>query len=153
MFGKKKNKKTEDSAASTETVTTETVEATATETTVEATETTEASAEIAEATADAINEATDTLTVAKEDMDTLTRYRMAGEDCVKELGNIEIRKARIIASYGQLENASQQKLMEIGASLGIPEGTGWSVNPDGTVTVHNTPSATATESEAATTAE
>ncbi|MBL96760.1 MAG: hypothetical protein CMF52_03005 [Legionellales bacterium] len=149
MFGKKKSKTTEDSAASTETVTTETVEATE----VEATETTEASADIAEATAEAVNTATDTLTVSTEDMEALTRFRLAGEDCIKELGNMEIRKARIIASYGQLENASQQKLMEIGASLGIAEGTGWSVNPDGTVTVHNSPSTTATESEAATTAE
>lgn len=149
MFGKKKSKKTEDSAASTETVTTETVEATE----VEATETTDASADIAEATAEAVSAATDTLTVSAEDMEALTRFRLAGEDCIKELGNMEIRKARIIASYGQLENASQQKLMEIGASLGIAEGTGWSVNPDGTVTVHNSPSTTATESEAATTAE
>tara|TARA_B100001057_G_scaffold307861_1_gene307961 strand:- start:522 stop:953 length:432 start_codon:yes stop_codon:yes gene_type:complete len=143
MFGKKKNTKTEDSAASTETVTTENVEA------AEATEATEA---IAEATDAAVETATDAMTVSTEDMEALNRFRLAGEDCIKELGNMEIRKARIIASYGQLENASQQKLMEIGAALGIAEGTGWSVNPDGTVTVHNA-TGTVTESEAATAAE
>ena len=143
MFGKKKKTETEDSAASTEAVTTETVE------TAEATEATEA---IAEATEAAVETATDAMTVSTEDMEALNRFRLAGEDCIKELGNMEIRKARIIASYGQLENASQQKLMEIGAALGIAEGTGWSVNPDGTVTVHNA-TGTVTESEAATAAE
>ncbi len=146
MFGKKKNTKTEDSAASTETVTTENVEA------AEATEATEATEAIAEATDAAVETATDAMTVSTEDMEALNRFRLAGEDCIKELGNMEIRKARIIASYGQLENASQQKLMEIGAALGIAEGTGWSVNPDGTVTVHNA-TGTVTESEAATAAE
>ena len=143
MFGKKKKTETEDSAASTEAVTTETVE------TAEATEATEA---IAEATEAAVETATDAMTVSTDDMEALNRFRLAGEDCIKELGNMEIRKARIIASYGQLENASQQKLMEIGAALGIAEGTGWSVNPDGTVTVHNA-TGTVTESEAATAAE
>ena len=150
MFGKKK-KKTEDSAASTEAVeNTETVEATEADTYTDAAE---ATADTVAATEAAINEATDTMTVAAEDLEVLNRYRLAGEDCVKELGNMEIRKARIIASYGQLENASQQKLMEIGNALGIAEGTGWSVNPDGTVTLHTTAEATATTSEAATSAE
>jgi len=79
--------------------------------------------------------AEDTLMVPAEEMAILNRYRMAGDDVIKELGNLEIRKARMIASYGQLEQASQQKLMQIGTDLGIAEGTGWSVNPDGSVTV------------------
>ena len=58
---------------------------------------------------------------------------------------MEIRKARIIASYGQLEQASQQKLMQIGKDLGIAEGTGWSVNPDGSVTINTVPTAEDTE--------
>ncbi len=154
MFGKKKNT-TEDSAASTEAVeTTETPETVEVAATTE-TETTEATSsdeattttvpeEVLAATAAAIGETTETMTVSSEDMELLNRYRLAGEDCVKELGNIEIRKARIIASYGQLENASQAKLMEIGQGLGLSEGVGWSVNPDGTVTVHNTPETAAT---------
>ena len=85
------------------------------------------------------------LTVPAEELEILNRYRVAGEDCIKELGNMEIRKARIIASYGQLEQASQQKLMQIGKDLGIAEGTGWSVNPDGSVVINSV--ATADESE------
>ena len=71
-----------------------------------------------------------------EEITMLSRYRTAGEDCVKELGQLEIRKARIMASYGQLEQASQAKLMEIGKRLNIAEGTAWTVNPDGAVEVH-----------------
>ena len=61
----------------------------------------------------------------EEEMTMLTRYRAAGEDCVKELG--------------QLEQASQAKLLEIGKRLEIPEGTAWTVTPEGAVSVNPTP--------------
>lgn len=98
--------------------------------------------ETTEATTEAT--ATENMVVPAEELALLNRYREAGEDCIKELGNMEIRKARVIASYGQLEQASQQKLVKIGQDLGIPEGSGWSVNPDGTVVVQSSPD---TESE------
>ena len=100
-------------------------EATNTET-VEAVETAEAT----ETATDAEMKCTD------DEITMLSRYRSAGEDCVKELGQLEIRKARIMASYGQLEQASQAKLMEIGKRLNIAEGTAWTVNPDGAIEVH-----------------
>lgn len=128
MFGNKKSKKTDEGV----------------ETTAEAVEdnvTVSAPDDVAKATEEAVSAATETLTVPEADMAVLNRFRLAGEDCVKELGNIEIRKARIIASYGQLESASQNKLREIGESLGITEGSGWSVNPDGTVVVQSAPGA------------
>ena len=142
MFFGKKKKQAEETSSDIESTTTET-------------ETQEASASDnnGEQTDMADNEnianetETETLTVPAEDMALLNRYRTAGEDVVKELGNIEIRKARMIASYGQLEQASQQKLMEIGEKLGIAEGTGWSVSPDGTVNINTVPEAAATESE------
>ena len=80
---------------------------------------------------------TDGLSCTEEEVTMLGRYRAAGEDCVKELGQLEIRKARIMASYGQLEQASQTKLMEIGKRLEIPEGTAWTVKPDGVIEIHN----------------
>lgn len=142
MFFGKKKKKTEEVSSDIESTTTET-------------ETQEASASDnnGEQTDMADNEnianetETETLTVPAEDMALLNRYRTAGEDVVKELGNIEIRKARMIASYGQLEQASQQKLMEIGEKLGIAEGTGWSVTPDGSVNINTVVEAAATESD------
>ena len=98
--------------------------------TVEAVETAAETAEATETATDADMKCTD------EEITMLSRYRSAGEDCVKELGQLEIRKARIMASYGQLEQASQAKLMEIGKRLNIEEGTAWTVNPDGAVEVH-----------------
>ena len=76
------------------------------------------------------------LACTEEEIAMLGRFRSAGEDCVKELGQLEIRKARIMASYGQLEQASQSKLMEIGKRLNIAEGTAWTVKPDGGVEIH-----------------
>jgi len=146
MFGKKKSKNTDDGAVETAT---EAVEETVTAE-ADGTETASVSApeDVAKATEEAVSATTETLTVPEADMAVLNRFRMAGEDCVKELGNIEIRKARIIASYGQLESASQNKLREIGESLGIAEGSGWSVNPDGTVVVQSTPGAMGEAAEA-----
>lgn len=101
--------------------------------TVEAVET---AAETAEATETATDATDAEMKCTDEEITMLSRYRSAGEDCVKELGQLEIRKARIMASYGQLEQASQAKLMEIGKRLNIAEGTAWTVNPDGAVEVH-----------------
>jgi len=146
MFGKKKSKKTDDGAD----MATEAVEETATAEIETETASVSAPEDVVKATEEAVSATTETLTVPEADMAILNRFRMAGEDCVKELGNIEIRKARIIASYGQLEAASQNKLREIGESLGIAEGSGWSVNPDGTVVVQSVPGATGEATEAPT---
>lgn len=141
MFFKKK-KKSEEVVASEEANTNEADASQNGEEVVMAENTENQEVETAEATETAEAE----LKVSAEDMALLNRYRTAGEDLIKELGNIEIRKARMIASYGQLEQASQQKLMQVGADLGIAEGTGWSVNPDGSITI-NTVAETTDDSE------
>ena len=97
--------------------------------------TTATTTEAADAAATENTETTD-MQCTDEEITMLGRYRSAGEDCVKELGQLEIRKARIMASYGQLEQASQNKLMEIGKRLNIEEGTAWTVKPDGLVELH-----------------
>lgn len=141
MFFKKK-KKSEEVVASEEANTNEADASQNGEEVVMAENTENQEVETAEATETAEAE----LKVSAEDMALLNRYRTAGEDLIKELGNIEIRKARMIASYGQLEQASQQKLMQVGKDLGIAEGTGWSVNPDGSITI-NTVAETTDDSE------
>ena len=141
MFFKKK-KKSEEVVASEEANTNEADASQNGEEVVMAENTENQEVETAEATETAEAE----LKVSAEDMALLNRYRTAGEDLIKELGNIEIRKARMIASYGQLEQASQQKLMQVGKDLGITEGTGWSVNPDGSITI-NTVAETTDDSE------
>jgi hypothetical protein len=92
--------------------------------------------EAAGAVEEAATEAAATLNLSTEDLQILARYRSAGEDCLREIGQIEIRKARLIGSYGQLEQASQTKLQEVGKTLGIDEGVAWSVQPDGSVVLH-----------------
>jgi len=92
--------------------------------------------EAAGAVEEAATEAAATLNLSPEDLQILARYRSGGEDCLREIGQIEIRKARLIGSYGQLEQASQTKLQEVGKALGIDEGVAWSVQPDGSVVLH-----------------
>ena len=89
-----------------------------------------------EAATEAAEAATETMNLSEEELQILSRYRTAGEDCLREIGQIEIRKARLIGSYGQLEQASQTKLQEVGKRLGIEEGLAWSVQPDGSVVLH-----------------
>jgi hypothetical protein len=85
---------------------------------------------------EAVTETASNLNLDAEDLQILARYRTGGEDCLREIGQIEIRKARLIGSYGQLEQASQTKLQEVGKTLGIDEGVAWSVQPDGSVVLH-----------------
>ena len=95
----------------------------------------EATEAATEAAAEATQETTE-LHLAEEELQILSRYRTAGEDVLREIGQIEIRKARLIGSFGQLETASQTKLQEVGKRLGIDEGAPWSVQPDGSVVIH-----------------
>jgi hypothetical protein len=88
------------------------------------------------ATEEAAKEASSPVNLSEEELQILSRYRTAGEDVLREIGQIEIRKARLIGSFGQLETASQTKLQEVGKRLGIDEGVPWSVQPDGSVVVH-----------------
>jgi hypothetical protein len=96
----------------------------------------DAKAAVEEAAKAATAEAATPPTLAEEELQILSRYRTAGEDVLREIGQIEIRKARLIGSFGQLETASQTKLQEVGKRLGIPEGAPWSVQPDGSVVLH-----------------
>ncbi len=75
------------------------------------------------------------LNVTEEELALLTRFRQAGQDCIRELGLLEVRRARILGNYGQLEAASQNHLKEIRDRLGIAEGSEWTIKPDGSVVV------------------
>ena len=62
---------------------------------------------------------------------TLNSLRQAAKDLAAEIGNIEIRKARMIGSLSDIENKAQQLLANEAKRLGIPEGTAWQVTPEG----------------------
>ena len=90
-------------------------------------------------------ETENTLKVTEEELALLTRFRQAGNDCIRELGLLEVRRARILGNYGQLEAASQNNLKEIRDRLGIAEGSEWTIKPDGTVVVGAAEGADTTE--------
>ena len=65
----------------------------------------------------------------------LNSLKKAAHDITSEVGNLEIRKARLIGSLGEVETRAQQILADEGKRLGIPEGTAWQVTAEGEVLV------------------
>lgn len=63
----------------------------------------------------------------------LNSLKKAAQDVTTEVGNIEVRKARLIGSLGEIESRAQHLLTEEGKRLGIPEGTAWQVTGEGEV--------------------
>ena len=63
----------------------------------------------------------------------LNSLKQAAQDIQLEIGHIEIRKARLIGSLGEVETRAQQILTDEGKRLGIPEGTAWQVTNEGEV--------------------
>ena len=61
----------------------------------------------------------------------LNSLRQAARDLSAEIGNIEIRKARMIGSMGDIEQRANDLLLAEAKRLNIPEGTAWQVTPDG----------------------
>lgn len=61
----------------------------------------------------------------------LNSLRQAAKDLSAEIGNIEIRKARMIGSMGEIEQRANEILMAEAKRLNIPEGTAWQVTPEG----------------------
>ena len=61
----------------------------------------------------------------------LNSLRQAAKDLSAEIGNIEIRKARMIGSMGGIEQWANDLLMAEAKRLNIPEGTAWQVTPEG----------------------
>lgn len=72
----------------------------------------------------------------------LNSLKQAAKDIQLEVGNIEIRKARLIGSLGEVENRAQHLLTEEGKRLGIPEGVAWQVTAEGEVLINNPPETT-----------
>lgn len=63
----------------------------------------------------------------------LDMLRRQGQQIQMMIGEAEIRKARLLGNMAELEVRGQQVLNDVGKRLGIPEGTPWSVGPDGSV--------------------
>lgn len=59
--------------------------------------------------------------------------RRQGSQVQMQIGEIEIRKARLLGNMADLEAQGRQILQEAGKRLGIAEGQPWTVTPDGSV--------------------
>jgi len=73
--------------------------------------------------------------VETETLQQLNSLRQAAKDITSEIGNIEIRKARLIGSLGEVETRAQTLLTDEGKRLGIPDGTPWQVTSEGRVVI------------------
>ena len=63
----------------------------------------------------------------------LAMLRRQGQQFQMQIGDLEIRKARLLGNMSELEAQGQKILTEAGLRLGIKEGTAWNVAPDGTI--------------------
>lgn len=77
--------------------------------------------------------------VQAETIQQLNSLRQAAKDIANEIGQMEIRKARLIGSLGDIENKAQELLTAEGKRLGVPEGTAWQVTPEGKAITVNQP--------------
>jgi hypothetical protein len=70
-----------------------------------------------------------------EEVQTLETLRNAANSVVQEVGQIEVRKARLLGSLSDIENRAQEVLNSAARRLNIPEGTAWQVTPEGTARI------------------
>ena len=68
-----------------------------------------------------------------EEITVLSSLRQSANDVVTEIGQIEVRKARLLGSLSEIEARAQGVLNTAGDRLDIPEGQPWQVTPDGKV--------------------
>lgn len=72
-------------------------------------------------------------TLTQQEVQVLSALRQQGNQVTLEIGNLEVRKARLLGNLSNLEAQAQSLLNEAGKRLGVPEGQPWHVTPDGTV--------------------
>ena len=68
-----------------------------------------------------------------QEMQAISTLRQHGSQVTMEIGNLEIKKARLLGNLSSLETQAQNIMNEAGKRLGIAEGQPWHVNPDGSV--------------------
>jgi len=68
-----------------------------------------------------------------EEITVLSSLRKSANDVVTEIGQIEVRKARLLGSLSEIEARAQGVLNTAGERLDIPDGQPWQVTPEGKV--------------------
>ena len=75
------------------------------------------------------------------EMRLLEQLRVAGDNLVREIGALEIRKAGLLTRFNQIDAQAQGVLLTAAKRLGIPPEETWQVTPEGKVLRGNTPPA------------
>lgn len=68
-----------------------------------------------------------------EELSRLSELQRAVVDRVHAIGQLEVRKQRILDEISGMEATAQGVMAAAAARLGVPEGTAWQMMPDGTV--------------------
>ena len=73
------------------------------------------------------------LTLAE--MRLLEDIRAGTDHALRRIGELEVERHRLVAAVGSLNEQSTSVLTSVAVRLGIPSGTEWAVDRDGTVRV------------------
>jgi hypothetical protein len=73
--------------------------------------------------------------LAPEEVVALTQMHRQAQETVQQIGQSEVRKARLLASLSEVEERAQGIMNAAAARLGIEPGTPWQMAPDGTVVI------------------
>ena len=63
--------------------------------------------------------------------EALSTLRRTANEVVMEIGQLEVRQARLMGSLSDIENRAQAVLDGAAKRFEIPQGTPWQVTPDG----------------------
>ena len=69
----------------------------------------------------------------------LSTLRQTVAGLIQDIGNLEVRKARLIGALGEAEQKAEGLLNQEATRLGIPKGAQFQVSPDGKVRTVPTP--------------
>ena len=76
--------------------------------------------------------------------EALATLRRTANEVVMEIGQLEVRQARLMGSLSDIENRAQAVLDGAAKRFEIPQGTPWQVTPDGKAVLLNMPTTTTT---------
>jgi len=73
--------------------------------------------------------------LSPEEVVALTQMHRQAQEIVQNIGQNEVRKARLLASLSEVEERAQAMMNAAASRLGITPGTPWQMAPDGTVVI------------------
>ena len=73
--------------------------------------------------------------LTSDEVTTVTKLHRDAQEIVQQIGQAEVRKARLLASLSEIEEKAQALMNAAASRLGIEPGTPWQMTPDGTVVI------------------